>query len=108
MLPILNASTGGKLLSVCLQKDLTLAGARALTNLFVMPYQRAKEKQFITPTPAIWGNAHSEYIGPMAEMGFLGMLIMFLLVGKVDMEMRRFKAYQTNNKSKPNHHFRTQ
>ena len=62
------------------------------------PYQRAKEKTIISTNAGDMGNAHSEYIGPMAEMGFLGMLIMFLLVGV--MVYRGLKAYQKqNNKS---------
>lgn len=62
------------------------------------PYQRSKEKTIISTNAGDMGNAHSEYIGPMAEMGFLGMLIMFLLVGV--MVYRGLKAYQKqNNKS---------
>lgn len=56
------------------------------------PYQRSKEKTIISTNAGDMGNAHSEYIGPMAEMGLLGMLIMFLLVGV--MVYRGLKAYQ--------------
>jgi oligosaccharide repeat unit polymerase len=45
------------------------------------PYQRSKEKTIISTNAGDMGNAHSEYIGPLAEMGLPGMLIVFLLVG---------------------------
>jgi O-antigen ligase len=38
------------------------------------PYQRAKEKTIISTNYGDMGNAHSEYIGPMAESGILGMV----------------------------------
>lgn len=38
------------------------------------PYQRSKEKTIISTNFGDVGNAHSEYIGPMAESGLLGML----------------------------------
>lgn len=38
------------------------------------PYQRSKEKTIISTNFGDVGNAHSEYIGPMAESGFPGML----------------------------------
>lgn len=56
------------------------------------PYQRSKEKTIISTNAGDMGNAHSEYIGPMAEMGLPGMLIMFFLVGM--MVFRGMKAYQ--------------
>lgn len=56
------------------------------------PYQRSKEKTIISTNAGDMGNAHSEYIGPMAEMGLPGMLIMFFLVGV--MVFRGLKAYQ--------------
>jgi putative inorganic carbon (hco3(-)) transporter len=45
------------------------------------PYQRAKEKTLISTNAGDKGNAHSEYIGPLAEQGLPGMLLVFLLVG---------------------------
>ncbi|KAF0129350.1 MAG: Lipid A core--O-antigen ligase-like protein [Bacteroidetes bacterium] len=56
------------------------------------PYQRSKEKTIISTNAGDMGNAHSEYIGPMAEMGLPGMLIMFVLVGT--MVYRGIKAYK--------------
>ena len=47
------------------------------------PYQRSKEKTIISTNLGDKGNAHSEYLGPLAEEGLLGMLIKLLLVGFV-------------------------
>jgi len=38
------------------------------------PFQRTKEKTIISTNLGDMGNAHSEYIGPLAESGFPGML----------------------------------
>ena len=38
------------------------------------PFQRSKEKTIISTNAGDLGNAHSEYIGPMAESGVFGML----------------------------------
>lgn len=44
------------------------------------PFQRSKEKTIISTNLGDMGNAHSEYIGPLAEQGLLGMLTMVLIV----------------------------
>jgi O-antigen ligase len=44
------------------------------------PYQRSKEKTIISTNLGDMGNAHSEYLGPLSEMGLPGMLIVLLLV----------------------------
>lgn len=44
------------------------------------PYQRSKEKTIISTNLGDQGNAHSEYLGPLAEMGLPGMLIFLLLM----------------------------
>ena len=45
------------------------------------PFQRSREKTIISTNLGDHGNAHSEYIGPLAEMGFPGMLsVIFILV----------------------------
>jgi len=44
------------------------------------PFQRTKEKTIISTNFGDLGNAHSEYIGPMAESGFIGMLSIVALV----------------------------
>jgi len=38
------------------------------------PFQRTKEKTIISTDLGDMGNAHSEYIGPLAESGLIGML----------------------------------
>ncbi len=44
------------------------------------PFQHANEKTIISTNFGNKGNAHSEYIGPLAESGFLGFLGMIFLV----------------------------
>jgi len=44
------------------------------------PYQLSVEKTFISTNAGDRGNAHSEYIGPLAEQGLVGMLLMITLV----------------------------
>lgn len=44
------------------------------------PFQLAKEKTIISTNLGDKGNAHSEYLGPLAEMGFPGLLIILSLV----------------------------
>jgi putative inorganic carbon (hco3(-)) transporter len=44
------------------------------------PYQHSKEKTLISTNFGDKGNAHSEYIGPLAESGVLGMLCMIAVV----------------------------
>jgi len=45
------------------------------------PFQRAKEKTIISTNLGDMGNAHSEYIGPLAESGVPGMLsVLFILI----------------------------
>jgi O-antigen ligase len=45
------------------------------------PFQRAKEKTMISTNAGDKGNAHSEYIGPLAEQGLPGMLLVLAVVG---------------------------
>ncbi len=44
------------------------------------PFQRSKEKTIISTNLGDLGNAHSEYLGPLSEMGLPGMLIVLLLI----------------------------
>ena len=44
------------------------------------PFQRSMEKTIISTNAGDKGNAHSEYIGPMAESGLLGMLTFLAIV----------------------------
>jgi len=56
------------------------------------PFQRAKEKTLISTNAGDKGNAHSEYIGPLAEQGLPGMLIVLVLVGTfIVVAMRVYK-----------------
>jgi len=44
------------------------------------PFQRSKEKTIISTNAGDLGNAHSEYIGPMAEQGLPGMITIVLII----------------------------
>ncbi|HEY3369884.1 MAG TPA: O-antigen ligase family protein, partial [Prolixibacteraceae bacterium] len=44
------------------------------------PYQLKAERTIISTNSANRGNAHSEYLGPLAESGFLGLIAFILLV----------------------------
>ncbi len=44
------------------------------------PFQSSQEKTIISTNLGDKGNAHSEYLGPLAEMGIPGMLIIMLLI----------------------------
>ncbi len=44
------------------------------------PYQLSRELSIISTNFGTNGNAHSEYLGPMAEQGFLGITIVILLL----------------------------
>jgi putative inorganic carbon (hco3(-)) transporter len=44
------------------------------------PFQHAKEKTIISTNMGDRGNAHSEYIGPLCESGFLGLLTFFCII----------------------------
>ena len=44
------------------------------------PFQRSKDKTIISTNTGDGGNAHSEYLGPLAETGILGTLTFLLVV----------------------------
>ena len=44
------------------------------------PYQMSKEKTIISTNAGDGGNAHSEYIGPLSEQGFMGTILMLAFV----------------------------
>lgn len=52
-------------------------------QVFYAPFQRSYEKTLISTDFGDRGNAHSEYIGPLAESGVLGLLSVLILVGTV-------------------------
>jgi putative inorganic carbon (hco3(-)) transporter len=61
------------------------------------PFQKANEKTMISTDFGDHGNAHSEYIGPLAESGILGSLS-FILIGILSL-ITGFRVYQKiNNK----------
>ncbi len=60
------------------------------------PFQRAKEKTIISTNLGDMGNAHSEYLGPLAEMGVPGMFIVLLLV--VMVMVVGLRVYKNGNK----------
>ncbi|MCD4729853.1 MAG: O-antigen ligase family protein [Bacteroidales bacterium] len=45
------------------------------------PYQMSQEKTIISTNAGDLGNAHSEYIGPLAESGLFGMLTVLVIFG---------------------------
>ncbi len=54
------------------------------TYMFVYaPFQKPWEKTIISTNAGNRGNAHSEYIGPLAESGVLGLLTVLLLFGTI-------------------------
>lgn len=64
------------------------------------PYQMSKEKTIISTNAGDGGNAHSEYIGPLAEQGFIGTILMLTLV--ITVVYTGLKAYRRakNKKAK--------
>ncbi|MCK5729494.1 MAG: O-antigen ligase family protein, partial [Draconibacterium sp.] len=47
------------------------------------PYQLSKDRTIISTNSADGGNAHSEYLGPLAESGVFGLLTFLLIIGVV-------------------------
>jgi len=47
------------------------------------PFQQSRNLTIISTASGNRGNAHSEYLGPLAEQGLIGMLLMFVLVGLI-------------------------
>ncbi|MDC3220433.1 O-antigen ligase family protein [Flavobacteriales bacterium] len=64
--------------------DFPIAGAGPGTYAFVYaPYQDPEDKTIISTNAGDAGNAHSEYLGPLSEMGLLGMLFVLALLSSV-------------------------
>jgi putative inorganic carbon (HCO3(-)) transporter len=55
------------------------------------PYQLTKERTIISTNAGDLGNAHSEYLGPLAESGLFGMLSFLVLV--ISVIYTAFKTY---------------
>lgn len=47
------------------------------------PYQLSKDRTIISTNSGDGGNAHSEYLGPLAESGIMGLLSYLLIIGVV-------------------------
>ncbi|MCD4734832.1 MAG: O-antigen ligase family protein [Bacteroidales bacterium] len=56
------------------------------------PYQLSKERTIISTNAGDLGNAHSEYIGPLAESGILGMIsILIIAITSITIGLRLYK-----------------
>ncbi len=67
-----------------LYKERPVTGWGPGTYQFVYsPFQSSQEKTIISTNLGDMGNAHSEYLGPLSEMGIPGMLVILVLVGVV-------------------------
>ena len=62
------------------------------------PFQKSSQKTIISTNFGDKGNAHSEYLGPLCEQGFLGALIVIVLVLSV-MFLGYKLVYTTKDKS---------
>lgn len=64
------------------------------------PFQRSKDKTIISTNAGDMGNAHSEYIGPLAEMGVMGMLAFIAILATVLYTGLRVYKYAENKEIK--------
>ncbi len=65
-------------------KDKPILGWGPGTYMFTYaPYQLTADRTIISTNSADGGNAHSEYLGPMAESGFMGLFTFLILIGVV-------------------------
>ncbi|NVO19375.1 MAG: O-antigen ligase family protein [Bacteroidetes bacterium] len=56
------------------------------------PFQRTKEKTIISTDLGDMGNAHSEYIGPLAESGIVGLLsVLFMMITVIYTGLRVYR-----------------
>jgi putative inorganic carbon (hco3(-)) transporter len=77
---------------------MTMYGKKPLTGwgpgtyqFFYAPFQRAENLTIISTYNADGGNAHSEYLGPLAETGFPGLILFAVVV--IVMFYRGFRNY---------------
>ena len=62
-------------------KERPIVGWGPGTYQFVYaPFQRAEDRTIISTNQGDGGNAHSEYLGPLAEQGVIGSLLVFILL----------------------------
>ena len=68
--------------ALALFQERPLSGWGPGTYQFVYaPFQRSEDRTIISTNNADGGNAHSEYLGPLAEQGILGMVFALGLLG---------------------------
>ena len=61
------------------------------------PYQLARDKTIISTNAGDGGNAHSEFLGPLSEQGFIGMLLMLSIV--LTTCFSAVKTYKSNGRN---------
>ena len=62
------------------------------------PFQIASEKTIISTNNGDMGNAHSEYLGPLAEQGLLGLLLfLYVIITSIITGIRVIKNANNNN-----------
>ncbi len=64
------------------------------------PFQQSREKTIISTNAGDGGNAHSEYIGPLAESGVLGMVTFILILIGVTYTTARLYSYSLDREIK--------
>lgn len=80
-----------------LYKERPVLGWGPGTYQFVYsPFQSSQEKTIISTNLGDQGNAHSEYLGPLSEMGIPGMVIIILLI--IYFVIAGLRAYKYGNK----------
>ena len=83
MPPTSSESTAG-IQRIRMFKDRPLLGHGPGTYMFLYaPYQKPSEKTIISTNAGNRGNAHSEYLGPMAESGLIGLLTLLYIIYQV-------------------------
>ncbi|OYT17192.1 MAG: hypothetical protein B7C24_04030 [Bacteroidetes bacterium 4572_77] len=88
--------------AIRLFKERPIVGWGPGTYQFVYaPMQRAKEKTIISTDFGDGGNAHSEYLGPLAEMGLFGSIAFILIAISILVTGIRV-YYQTKDRSTKN------
>jgi len=79
-------------------KDYPVFGSGPGTYQFLYaPYQHSKDRTIISTNVGDLGNAHSEYISPLVERGFLGLLFFLGII--ISTYIVGIKAYQKTNNS---------
>lgn len=78
-------------------KDKPVLGFGPATYMFqYAPYQLSSEKTIISTNTGDVGNAHSEYLGPLAESGILGALSILLVIILTSRTALRIYSYNSN------------